>query len=137
MSLSRASPRVDAVILVYVAPPGTSTLAVTPLPSSSCAMAATSASCPALEGPYGVPPLRHIVSMLVVTLMMRPQPWPCRCPTTALDMKKAPLRLTAITRLQTVGETSQKLVDEAASMNSAERGLMPALLIRICSPPSS
>src|SRR6266446_10171168 len=108
MSLARASPRLDAVILVYVAPPGTSTLAVTPLPSSSCAMAATSASCPALEGPYGVPPLRHMVSMLVVTLMMRPQPWSIRCPTTVLDMKKAPLRLTATTRLQTVGEISQR-----------------------------
>src|SRR5215831_8343 len=111
MSLSRTSPRVDAVILVYVAPPGTSTLAVTPLPSSSCAMAATSASCPALEGPYGVPPLRHMVSMLVVTPMMRPQPWPIRCPTTALDIKKAPVRLTATTRLQMVGDTKEHFID--------------------------
>src|SRR5262249_8214290 len=126
MSLSRTSARLEAVILVYVAPPGTSTLAVTPLLPSSCPMAATSASSPALAGPYGVPPLRHIVSILVVTLMMRPQPWPRRCPTAALDMKKAPLRLTAITRLETVGETSQKLVDGAASVNSPARGLMPA-----------
>src|SRR5262252_4819074 len=110
MSWFRALPRLEAVMLVYVAPPGTSTLAVTPLPSSSCAMAATSASCPALEGPYGVPPLRHMVSMLVVTLMMRPQPCSRRCPTTALDIKKAPLRLTATTRLQAAGEMSQKLV---------------------------
>src|SRR5215471_6438850 len=122
MSLSLASAREEAVMLVYVAPPGTSTLAVTSLPSSSCAMAATRASCPALEGPYGVPPLRHMVSMLVVTLMMRPQPWSRRWPTAALDMKKTPLRLTAITRLQTAGEISQKLVDGAAAPNSSARG---------------
>src|SRR5262245_63725701 len=118
MSLSRTSPRVDAVILVYVAPPGTSTLAVTPLPSSSCAMAATSASCPALEGPYGVPPLRHMVSMLVVTPMMRPQPWPTKCPTTALAKKKAPEGLRGTTRLSREGVAALTLEDEPPAISS-------------------
>ena len=38
-------------MLVAVAPPGVTTLAVTPVPSRSWAMMATRASWPALEGP--------------------------------------------------------------------------------------
>ena len=37
--------------LVFVPPPGSSAFTVTPVPSSSVAMAATSASWPAFEGP--------------------------------------------------------------------------------------
>src|SRR5262245_60597241 len=59
-------------IRVFTGPPGTSTLAVTPVPARSSAMIATWASLAALEGPYGANPRRIIVSRLVVTLMMRP-----------------------------------------------------------------
>ena len=41
----------SGIRLVLAAPPGTSTLAVTPLPSRSCAIVAIKASCAALEEP--------------------------------------------------------------------------------------
>ena len=49
--LARSKPDSSDTIGVFVIPPGTRTLTVTPVPSRSFAMIALSASSAALEGP--------------------------------------------------------------------------------------
>src|SRR5258705_1028727 len=71
--LARSKPDSDTID-VFVIPPGTRTLTVTPVPSRSFAMIALSASSAALDGPYVGEPAFNIVPRLVVTLMTRPQP---------------------------------------------------------------
>ena len=51
---------------------------------------------------------RIIVSRFVVTPMTRPQPCATMWPTAARAIRKGPLTLTSITRLQTAGGSSQK-----------------------------
>src|ERR1700730_2121282 len=70
--LARSKPDSDA-IGVFVIPPGTRTLTVTPVPSRSFAMIALSASSAALDGPYVGEAAFNIVVGLVVAVMMRPQ----------------------------------------------------------------
>ena len=73
--LARLKPTASEIIGVLVIPPGTNTLTVKPVPSRSLAMIALSASSAVLEGPSVGEPALRIVWRLVVTLMIRPQPW--------------------------------------------------------------
>ena len=83
--------------------------------------------------------MRHMVSMLVVTPMMRPYPWDTMCPAAAWAMMNGPLRFTSMTRSQASGVRVQKSVcaPDASPVNPPVRGLMPALLTRMCNPPIS
>jgi hypothetical protein len=62
MSCERSGAIARGTNRVSAAPPGTNTLAVTPLPSSSCASAVRIASLAALEPPYGLslPKIRSV-----------------------------------------------------------------------------
>src|SRR6202521_1825287 len=80
--LARSKPDADT-IGVFVIPPGTRTLTVTPVPSRSFAIIALSASSAALDGPYVGEPAFSIVPRLVVTFTIRPQPWRVIAGTTA------------------------------------------------------
>ena len=51
MRLARSKPASSEIIGVFVTPPGTKTLTVTPAPSRSFAMIALSASSAAFDGP--------------------------------------------------------------------------------------
>ena len=51
ISSSRSTPDATGIIRVFTGPPGISTLAVTPVPSRSCAMMWVCASSAALDGP--------------------------------------------------------------------------------------
>ena len=92
-------------------------------------MTTTSASCPAFAGPYGV--ARSIVSKLVVTPMIRPQPCSRSRGAAALAMKNCPLKFVAIVLVQFSTGSSQKRGPLGL------RGLMPALFTRMCTAPSS
>src|SRR5580704_11636749 len=59
---------------VFAPAPGLTMLTVRPLPSASLAHTSVAISSPAFDAPYGWVPTRFIVSSLVVTLTMRPQP---------------------------------------------------------------
>ena len=78
--------------------------------------------------------MRIIVSKLVVTPMIRPQPCSSMWPTAARAMKNGPLKLTATTRLHASGETSHHGSMSVLLMPTL-RWFVPALLTRTCSPP--
>ena len=52
----------SGIMPVSVAPPGRRTFSVTPVPSNYCAQMMLIDSSAAFDGPYGVKPLRFIVS---------------------------------------------------------------------------